>query len=398
VKRRIIGLASALGLASIAVQSCADATSLGRGFDDDAGLTPIPSLTSPDAGDASSFEDGGPLLACIATDCPAPWATCSSEGKPAYKCESDLQHDSNHCGACGNKCLTYEPIHMTSRCVDGACQPECYTKPERSGDEDWRNCDALLDNGCEVDVLVDPNHCGACGNECPAGTPCILGQCGCPSGFILCAGVCVDPMTSDLHCGACDNVCTPPSDACSTPQPNTGYGCKAGQCMKKCINNAADCNGDMEQSTCDGDGCEVVGLDTNENCGGCGIRCTKPSEECIDEGNGYVCAVPCAKVGQTMCRGECVDLLNDVSSCGACGDKCDAPGPNQVSSCSKGVCVYACAPGFGDCNGNAADGCETNLRQHPGNCGACGNACDLAAGQPCIEGACLMKECEEVPN
>ena len=397
MKRRISGLATSIALVSLSVQSCADATSLGRGFDDD-GTHDVPSLTGVDAGDASSLGDRGRVLACVASECPAGRATCSVEGRPAYKCETDLMRDSNHCGACDSACPTFEPIHMISRCVDAACVPECHTVPERSGDEDWRNCDGLVDNGCEVDVLANPQHCGTCGNACPSGLPCILGQCGCPSGSILCSGACVDPMSNDLHCGGCDNVCTTPSDACSPTQPNTGYGCVAGQCAKRCINNAVDCNDDLYQDSCDGDGCEVVGLTTNENCGGCGIRCTKPGEECVDEGNGYECAVPCAKYGTTMCGGVCVDLLNDVTACGACGDACDATGPNQVSKCAKGVCVYECAPGFGDCNGDASDGCEIDLRQHPGHCGACGNACDLAAGQPCIDGVCLMKECGEVTN
>jgi hypothetical protein len=65
-----------------------------------------------------------------------------------------------------------------------------------------------------------------------------------------------------------------------------------------------------------------------------------------------------------------------------------------VRSCNKGICAYECATGFADCNGSSADGCETNLRTHAGNCGACGNACDVAAGQPCVEGKCLMTDCD----
>lgn len=397
MKLRLIGLASALGLASLAVQSCADATSLGRGFEDDAGSQSVPSLT-PEAGTPDAAQDGGNVLACVATDCPSPLATCNAVDKPAYKCETDLLRDSKHCGACGNECLTYEPIHMTSRCQEGACKPECYAKLDEAGDVDWRNCDGVLDNGCEVDVLSNPNNCGACGNECAPGTPCIVGQCGCPSGLLLCDGKCIDPRSDDLNCGTCGNICFPPADACDPVQPNTGYGCRAGTCMKKCTSNAADCNNDMEQTTCAGDGCEVIGLDTEENCGACGIKCTKPGERCVDEGNGYECAVPCAKSGKSSCKGKCVDLLSDVGACGSCGAPCDAPGPNQVTSCNKGVCVYECAPGFGDCNGSTLDGCETNLRQHPSHCGACGNACDLAAGQPCVEGACLMKACDPDPE
>ena len=158
----------------------------------------------------------------------------------------------------------------------------------------------------------------------------------------------------------------------------------------------ASCNGDLGSGPdkCGGDGCEVPDLTSDENCGGCGIKCTTPGEHCIDEGNGHECGVPCAKDGKVLCAFECADLLNDVGNCGACGAMCKPPGPNQGRACKKGVCEYECAPGFADCNGDPSDGCEVNLDIHPANCGACGNACNIAAGQPCVEGKCLMTECD----
>jgi hypothetical protein len=138
----------------------------------------------------------------------------------------------------------------------------------------------------------------------------------------------------------------------------------------------------------------VYGLNTKENCGACGVKCTKPGEECVDEGSGLKCAVPCVGLGLTECSFQCKDLLTDVQNCGACGAGCKAPGPNQRRSCESGVCAFECMPGFGDCNNDTSDGCETNLGVHPANCGACGNACNAAAGQPCIEGKCLMAACD----
>lgn len=355
----------------------------------------VPGFTDPNARDAALEEGGGPRLECIGTECPAPWATCVSEDGPTYKCGTDLERDVDNCGACGNKCLAYKPIHMTSRCTKGSCELECYTEPNLIGQEEWRNCNGLVDDGCETDVTVDANNCGACGNACAAGTPCIEGKCGCPAGRIPCNGMCVDPMNDDNHCGGCGQPCSPPADACDPFQPNTLYGCHQGQCgHKKCAEPFVDCNGDVGQSTCGGDGCEVFGLNTKDNCGACGKKCTNPGEECVNEGNGWECAVPCEKYGKVLCGMECADLLNDVGSCGACFAACKPPGPHQTSTCSKGVCVYDCAPGFADCNGDSTDGCETDLNTHPGNCGACGNACNLAAGQPCIEGKCLMTECD----
>ncbi|MEA2748193.1 MAG: hypothetical protein QOI41_2336 [Myxococcales bacterium] len=350
-------------------------------------FTPPPGT---DAGDAAvAIRE----LSCIATECPPPWTTCLAESGPSYKCGTDLSRDPDNCGTCGNKCLTYKPIHMASRCIAGGCELECFSPTSSFDHVDWRNCNARVDDGCEIDVVSDPNNCGACGNACAAGTPCLDGHCGCPAGKILCDGFCVDPQKDDRNCGGCGVVCTTPAGAC-TPT-NARFACFKGVCGHlQCQDGAADCNGDLFTPACKGDGCEVQNISTDRNnCGACGVTCTG-AEECIDEGNGPTCAVPCLKQGKTLCGTECFDLLNDPGSCGSCGGGCQAPGPHQAATCKKGLCGSECDVGFADCNGNPLDGCETNLRTHPGNCGACGNACDIAGGQPCVEGACLMTTCE----
>ncbi len=383
--------------AGVAAVACTERIYMGE-VKSDAGA---PSFTDPKNLDAALGEGGGPRLECIGTECPDPWTTCISEDGPTYKCGTDLRRDPDNCGACGNKCLEYEPIHMTSRCVEGSCQLECFNRPGALDPTDWRNCNGLVDDGCEVDAFTDVNNCGACGNKCKDGDPCIEGKCGCPAGKIACPSglglvFCVDPLNDDNHCGGCGIACEPPAGACEPPE-RAYYGCRQGKCgALKCKDSSADCNGDLGTGPdrCGGDGCEVESLATDDNCGGCGIKCTKPGEHCIDEGNGPECGVPCARFGKVLCGGECVDLLNDVGNCGACHAGCKPPGPNQGRTCRKGVCEYECAPGFADCNGDPADGCEVNLAIHPANCGACGNSCDLAARQPCIEGKCLMTECD----
>ena len=381
------------GLAALAVAVVACTESIDMG---EVTGTPTPGFTDPDAGDGAVDASLVPL-SCIATECPAPWATCLSKEGPTYKCGTDLRRDDENCGACGNKCLTYKPTHMKSRCVDGACELECFSEENWIDPKDWRNCNGLVDDGCEIDVLKDPKNCGACGNACAAGVSCIDGKCGCPTGQIECFGMCVDPQNDDNHCGGCGNMCDPAPPGSCDPMPERAYyGCRAGKCgTLKCSQPSADCNGDLGSGKCGGDGCEVenIGADRN-NCGGCGIKC-KAGEECVNEGNGPECAVPCAKAGKTLCPGpQCIDLLTDVSACGACNAPCRPPGPNQTRACVKGVCEYECKPGWADCNGDPSDGCETNLSVHPANCGACGNACIMAAGQPCVEGKCLTTSCD----
>jgi len=390
IKKRLVALFAVLS--ALVVVACANDVDMGDVKNP--GDTPPPFTP---AADASGDADGGgnSALSCIGTTCPAPWATCLSESGPTYKCGTDLTRDVDNCGACGNKCLTYKPLHMVSRCIDAQCALECYSPPPVGDPVEWRNCNGLVDDGCEVDVMKDPKNCGGCGTVCAAGQSCIIGKCGCPAGKIECNGYCVDPKTDDFNCGRCGNQCEPPAGACDPMPPNSGYGCINGTCGHlKCLGQSADCNGDLTTASCGGNGCEIENIFADKNnCGGCGVKC-KAGEECVDEGNGPECAIPCKRFGKTACPdGRCVDLLTDLSACGSCASPCRGPGPHEKASCSKGLCQYECTPGWGDCNGDPSDGCETNLLSHPGNCGACGTACDVGAGQPCIEGKCLTTAC-----
>ncbi|MBX3209638.1 MAG: hypothetical protein KF764_31685 [Labilithrix sp.] len=354
-------------------------------------------------GDASAEIDGGDdgvsTLMCVATECPAPFTTCPSDFGPTYKCAVDPRRDAKHCGACGKECLTFEPIHMTSRCVEGACALEClslprYVFPDSERPTQYENCNGLLDDGCEVDVLADAANCGGCGKACAGGQPCIDGRCGCPNGLSACSGFCVNLASDDLNCGSCRNQCQHPDDACDPMPENTTYGCVSSTCgeLKCAAPDFGDCDTDLGLG-CASNGCETSLRDVN-NCGACGRVC-KPGEECREENFEIDCRPTCATLGLATCAdGACADILNDPENCGGCRLPCPFGGPKQRRACEKGVCVAACAEGFGDCNGDPSDGCEVDLRAHPANCGACGVSCDLALGQPCVEGKCLVAPCE----
>ncbi|MCW5835285.1 MAG: hypothetical protein KIS78_22990 [Labilithrix sp.] len=358
-------------------------------------LTPEADASAEVDGDV----DGVATLMCAATECPAPYTTCPSDFGSTYKCAVDPRRDAKHCGACGNECLSFEPIHMTSRCVEGACALEClslprYVFPDGEEPTKYENCNGLLDDGCEVDLLSDRSNCGACGNACAAGTRCFRGQCGCPSGLTDCNGFCVDLTSDDLNCGACGTFCEYPDTPCEPMPENAGYGCVASTCGElKCGFGSDDCDGDLALG-CASNGCETS-LFEPTNCGACGRTC-KAGEECREENGVIDCRPSCEASGKVSCPGGfCADLLNDPENCGGCGLYCPFAGPRQQRACDKGVCVVACAEGFGDCNGDPSDGCETDLRSHPANCGACGVTCDLALGQPCVEGRCLVAPCED---
>lgn len=180
---------------------------------------------------------------------------------------------------------------------------------------------------------------------------------------------------------------------CSPMPPNTRYGCLGSDCGQlKCDGHYGDCNHDLSEG-CASDGCEVDIL-TTDDCGACGKKCL-PDEACkLDDRGEPRCAPICEKVGLVECAGKCVDLQTDAANCGHCFNNCVYQRPNAVGTCNKGICGMECVRGFADCNGDPADGCEVDLRSHPGNCGACGHECDLRAGQPCVEGQCLMVECD----
>jgi hypothetical protein len=81
------------------------------------------------------------------------------------------------------------------------------------------------------------------------------------------------------------------------------------------------------------------------------------------------------------------NLMTTITSCGACGVVCPAAGPpNTFATCNAGTCVRSCAPGFSDCNGKPADGCEVDLMTDKRNCGACKNHCLFGH---CANGTCV---------
>lgn len=99
------------------------------------------------------------------------------------------------------------------------------------------------------------------------------------------------------------------------------------------------------------------------------------------------------KQGEKLCSDNCVGLDDPKTGCG--GDLCDpcpaTTGANTVPACLAGVCKPGCAQGFGDCNKNADDGCETPVSANLAHCGKCGNACGTAhagSAPKCAAGKC----------
>ncbi|MBN9161710.1 MAG: hypothetical protein J0I07_12160 [Myxococcales bacterium] len=355
----------------------------------------------PPTADAGMADQEAPAVAmCVATGCPHPYATCEQPGSSfniPYRCETDLFNDNNNCGACGTVCpdgRAFPGLNVLTQCVEGACVRQC------AGG--YQDCNGLAEDGCEVNTYGDPDHCGLCGQACPqpsGGGPrsCVEGKCvGCAQPNTWCDATqsCVDLSSDSQNCGACGNQCPWLPSGAEAPPEHMRYACVQGECGHLvCEQGWSDCNED------ESDGCETnthgyFPYDT-KNCGACGKACA-PGQACIYRwelgSDRPVCGCE-PNTNETLCGDYCSDLLSDIANCGACRAPC-YPGEHHMSACSKGICERECMPGWGDCDGDPSNGCEMNLLVDGRHCGSCGAQCDTQAGQPCVDGRCLMVECD----
>ncbi len=293
----------------------------------------------------------------------------------------DVSSDVRNCGGCGMVCPTGS--FGTASCVMGRCQLMCTT-----GRAD---CDMNAANGCETATASNVMHCGMCGNMCsaPAGsTPiCSAGMC-----TITCAsfqGNCdmnaangceTDLRTSTMHCGSCGNACS--------GRPNSSGTCTSGSCNVVCNPGYGNCNGSVV------DGCEVELASSGLNCGACGRRCAAAAnaQPACSAGS---CAITC-NPNFGNCNGNNLDgcetpLASDPMNCGACNMRCPSAS-GAAATCTSGMCGLACMTGQGNCDMNAANGCETDLTTSNAHCGACGNACNAPSNgsSRCAMGRCAI--------
>jgi hypothetical protein len=331
--------------------------------------------------------------ACTPCDTPNATAGCTGAACVILECNGNFE---NCDGSAANGCeadTTSNPSHCGAcgnGCItphaEAACdQGDCVIGVCAAGFED---CDGMVATGCEADLQNDPLNCGSCAFACPQPLSCQAGQCvlECPDGMGDCdmdpSNGCETPLGSTTHCAFC-------GDACNLA--NATASCTAGACVvETCNAGFDDCNG------MDADGCEANLLDSAMTCGTCANVCPAGQNGTTTCDNGQ-CAINC-NAGFGDCDGDVAngcetDVNGSLANCGQCGQAC-AP-PNGTGACNGGACqLSACTAPFDDCDNDPGNGCETNLNTSVGNCSTCGMACAFAnAGAACNMGVCALGNC-----
>jgi hypothetical protein len=301
--------------------------------------------------------------------CQSGYADCDANLQNG--CETSVADGAAGCGECTVSCAN---PNGTTSCQQGLCVPVC--TPE-AGD-----CDGNAQNGCE-EVLRSVDHCGACDAACSNAhgtTECASGVCtpSCEAGYESCdanaQNGCETRVASDpMHCGDCTTTCDPSFQVC------TSGSCQVSTCpmgVADCDANTADCEtplGTVGDCGFCGDACNAVQASAACTAGACTLASCNA---------GYA---DCDAMYQTGCE---VATGSNVQHCGSCNNPCT--NPHGSISCAAGVCAPGCASGWGSCDSNPQNGCETALDSVT-HCGMCNRACttNLSGATPvCSAGAC----------
>jgi len=300
--------------------------------------------------------DGGDACIPVAEECNGADDDCDGTADEDFDTATDVMN----CGACGTVC-SESPPNGSSGCSGGSCTLVC--------DPGFENCDDDAMTGCES-LLSAAATCGGCMTSCEAPTPLCQGDPGsgyscvstCMGGLAECGTVCADLDTDPLNCGTCGTACMVGDHAAAL--------CASGSCGMTCDADYDDC--DMDPSN----GCETSLLEVDD-CGACGVLCDLPSglESCA----AGTCMLVGCELGFDDCDGDetngCeTDVASNIMNCGTCGTTCPAAPASSAAVCTMGACSFACDPGFGDCDADATNGCETSLAD-AATCGTCGISC-----------------------
>lgn len=99
--------------------------------------------------------------------------------------------------------------------------------------------------------------------------------------------------------------------------------------------------------------------------------------------------------GQKSCDGRCVKTNDPETGCANRGcEPCQLANTSTTTCDDDGACaVVKCEEGFGDCDSQNDNGCESDLRSDNEHCFSCEIAC--GGGLKCIDATCQCRDDEE---
>ncbi|MBI5478796.1 MAG: hypothetical protein HY906_08075 [Deltaproteobacteria bacterium] len=225
---------------------------------------------------------------CQTTPCPAGQQWCDGQ------CVSSF--DVSRCGTCTTVCPGPVSGAATGSpaCTAGTCELTCNPGTATT-------CSPANGGKACVDAQTDPQFCGTCTTQCPAGQTCAGGSCTsvCAPGMSACPYVGCVNLTSDG--GSC-NGCT---SGCSFAGDNK---CDHGACASSCSGGRTQCGSYPPYS------CADLQRDP-AHCGTCSRKCAD-SEICVggscatfiwasgcwECGNGNPYSTCCVVAGKTVCK------------------------------------------------------------------------------------------------
>ncbi len=386
MRRFAIALALGLGLAVGCTQNFDSFTIGNGGASGDAAL--VDGAAGGDGADVSAGgTDGGADASPDApldapSDAPPDGPVC---GLGTKLCGTSCVLETNSAFGCASpNCSPCSIPHATPSCDStGKCAIA-------SCDAGFADCNSDPSDGCETDLKTDTANCGTCGNKCVepnATASCAAGACAvgtCDANYEDCNSDPVDGCESKTD--ADPQHCGSCSNSCAQNETCTAGACKTNTCPS----GTAECDGNPG-TVCEADLTKVP------NCGFCGNTCTLNNATGKCDATGH-CAIGSCKSGYADCDGVAANgcetnLLIDAQNCGTCKRACSTNHATS-ESCSGGVCSPSCSPGYGDCSSPSAptadNGCETDLGSSPNNCGACSRKCSTShiATASCSAGRC----------
>lgn len=312
-----------------------------------------------------------PNVDCAAPEVCGPGARCIRPGAYEYKCTPVATFGNgcdpsvpNEC-ALGLFCLAQQDFQVTwqDSVPPGFCVPDHGLGASCQGAVTHRSLECGAGLVCAND--------GTCHRTCQtdANCPCNSGQACKDSGAISPPGnqgnvcyTCADTSIKSPPCSSASPCCQPGNECEGVAHLNGTYCChrRSGSC-------------DGEQQCCGTDVCRAGACVA---CAIVGSACTADGDCCF--GNSSKC-----------CGNACAATATDPNNCGGCGKACPIVANAKAPICVNGTCPVQCLPGFANCDGKSANGCETNLTVDPSHCGACGHPCP--ANSRCQQGVCVAQ-------